>query len=110
MRILLDECVDRRLARELEAYQVRTVPDVGWASLKTGQLLTRAQDEYDVFITIDKNLAFQQNTLSFSIAVIVLVARSHRVTDLRLLVPQLLTVLPTVKLGAVAVVSQSAEA
>lgn len=107
MRILLDECVDRRLAREIAGHDVRTVPEVGWAALKNGQLLTKAQAEYDVFVTVDRNLEHQQDLAKYAIAVIVLVARSSRVADLRLLVPKLLVAVQGARPGAATVVVRS---
>lgn len=97
MRVLLDECVDRRLAEHILGHDVKTVPEAGWAALKNGDLLGRAEHEFDVFITVDRKLPFQQNLSRFSIAVIVLRARSNRLTDLRALVPQLLGILPAAK-------------
>lgn len=101
MRVLLDECVDRRLADDFQGHDVKTVPDAGWAALKNGELLGRAQQEFDAFVTVDRNLPFQQDLSRFSIAVIVLRAPSNRVADLRGLVPQLLTALPVAKRGEV---------
>ena len=51
MRVLLDECVDRRLARHLQQFIVRTVPEMGWATIKDGALLVLAEREFDVFVT-----------------------------------------------------------
>jgi hypothetical protein len=59
--VLLDECVDRRLAADIRGHDVKTVPDAGWASLTNGELLGRAQYEFDVIVTVDRNLPFQQN-------------------------------------------------
>ena len=101
MRVLLDECVDRRLAGDIRGHDVKTVPEVGWAALKNGELLARAEREFDVFVTVDRRLPFQQDLPRFSIAVIVLRARSNRVTDLRGLIPQLLVALPVAKRGEV---------
>ena len=101
MKVLLDECVDRRLAGDIQGHDVKTVPQAGWAALKNGELLGRAQPEFDVFVTVDRNLPFQQDLSRFSIAVIVLRAPSNRVTDLRSLIPQLLTALPVAKHGEV---------
>lgn len=78
-----------------------TVPDSGWAALKNGELLARAQQHFDAFVTVDRNLPFQQDLSRFSIAVIVLRARSTRLRDLRGLVPQLLAALPVAKPGEV---------
>ena len=91
----------RRLADDIRGHDVATVPDAGWAALKNGELLARAQQQFDAFATVDRNLPFQQQLSGFSIAIIVLRARSNRVRDLRSLVPQLLAALPTAKLGEV---------
>jgi len=56
---LIDECINWRIVRELPEYFVKTVYQVGWSGLKNGELLTKAQDEFDVLITIDKNLEHQ---------------------------------------------------
>lgn len=82
MKILLDECVDRRLARDLPGHDVTTVPQRGWAGIKNGSLMKLAEAEFDVFITVDRNLSFQQNLVQFDIAVVVLTAVSNRYQDL----------------------------
>ena len=99
MRLLLDECIDRRLARDLVGHEVRTVPQMGWAGIKNGALLTRAEKEFDVFITVDRNLSFQQNLPKFDITVLVLHAPSNRLADLRPLAPKILSILPTLAKG-----------
>ncbi len=101
MRVLLDECVDRRLAWEILGHDVKTVPEVGWAALENGELLARAEQEFDAFVTVDRNLPFQQDLSRFSVAVIVLRAPSNRLADLRGLMPKLLGVLPIAKPGQV---------
>jgi len=105
MRLLLDECIDRKLAREFPGYEVKTVPQMGWAGVKNGQLLALAAAEFDIFITVDRNLSFQQNLPQFDIAVIVLQAPSNRLADLRSLAPQVLAILATVAKGQATVVS-----
>lgn len=70
MKVLLDECVDRRLARDIAGHEVRTVPELGWAALRNGELLVREQDVFDVFVTVDRNLPFQRKLSDFSIAVV----------------------------------------
>lgn len=105
MRLLLDECIDRKLAREFVGYDVKTVPQMGWAGVKNGQLLTLAAAAFDVFITVDRNLSFQQNLPQFDIAVIVLQAPSNRWADLRPLVPQVLAILTTAAKGMATVIS-----
>jgi len=101
VRVLLDECVDRRLAREIAGHEVTTVPDAGWASAKNGDLLALAQKTFDALVTVDRNLSFQQRLPSFSIAVVILRARTNRLVDLRPLIPKLLEILPTAKRGEV---------
>ena len=99
MKLLLDECIDRRLAIDLGGHDVRTVPQMGWAGIKNGALLTLAADEFDVFITVDRNLSFQQDLPKFNIAVLVLHATSNRLADLKPLAPEILTTLPTLTKG-----------
>jgi hypothetical protein len=99
VKILLDECIDRRLAKDLEGHDVKTVPQMGWAGIKNGALLTLAEREFDVFITVDRNLSFQQNLPKFDIAVLVLHSSSNRLADLRPLAPKILLMLPTLTKG-----------
>ena len=101
MKILLDECVDQRLARFIEGHEVDTVSRRGWNGTKNGALLELAAGEYEVFVTTDRNLAFQQNISVFDIAIVVLVAGSNRLAELRGLVPELLRILPFAKSGEV---------
>ena len=99
VRVLLDECVDRRLARELKGHAVKTAPQMGWASIENGRLLALAEKRFDIFITVDKRLPHQQDLPRFNIAVIVLVCPSNRLQDLKPLVPKLLASFPSVKKG-----------
>lgn len=105
MRILLDECIDRRFAKEIEGHAVVTVPQAGWAGIKNGELLSRAQSQFDAFVTVDRNLAFQQNIPQFTIAVIVLQAPTSRLKDLRSLLPKLQQTLLAAPKGEVSQVS-----
>lgn len=105
MRLLLDECIDRKFARELAGCEVKTVPQMEWAGVKNGQLLSLAEAEFDVFITVDRNLSFQQNLPQFNIAVIVLQAPSNRLADLKSLAPKVLAMLTTVTKGQAILVS-----
>ena len=70
MRVLLDECVDWRLRRELAPQEVKTARQMGWTTLKNGELLPLRQRSSDVFVTVDRNLSFQHDIVSFSIAVV----------------------------------------
>ena len=104
MKVLLDECIDRRLAREIPGHRVRTVPQMGWATIKNGRLLGLAEKEFDVFVTVDRNLSFQQPLPKFDIAVVVLRAKSNRLADLKPLAPALLAALPLLKPGELRVI------
>lgn len=99
MKVLLDECVDWRLLRSIAGHEVRTARQMGWSAIKNGELLALAAKEFEVFVTVDRNLSFQQKLPAFSIAVVVLRARSNRLADLRPLVPRLLEILPTAAQG-----------
>jgi hypothetical protein len=57
MKIILDECIDRRLSREFTGYDIKTVPQMGWSGTKNGKLLALIAQEFDVFITVDRNLS-----------------------------------------------------
>jgi predicted nuclease of predicted toxin-antitoxin system len=104
VRVLLDECLPRRLKRDLVGHDVRTAPEMGWASKSNGELLALAAADFDVFLTSDRNLSHQQNLSVFDIAILVLVAASNRIDDLRPLVPRVLEVLPIAKRRAVTIV------
>ena len=101
MKILLDECIDRRFAKDIAEHEVKTVPQMGWAGTKNGELLALAEKDFEVFVTVDRNLLFQQHLPRYTIAVILLRARSNRLQDLRPLVPKLLEMLPMAKSGEV---------
>jgi predicted nuclease of predicted toxin-antitoxin system len=93
MRVLLDECVHWRLARDIVGHEVRTVQQMGWSGIKNGELLSLASEAFEVFVTVDRNLPFQQDVHSFPIAVIVLEAKTIRLADLKPLIPQVLSVI-----------------
>jgi predicted nuclease of predicted toxin-antitoxin system len=93
MRVLLDESLPRPLGRLLAGHTVRTVAQAGWASFKNGVLLQLAAVEFDVLITADQNLEFQQNLATLPLAVLVLVGDSNRLESLEPLVPEILEAL-----------------
>lgn len=101
MRLLIDECLDWRLARGLPGHEVTSVPRRGWAGIKNGQLLALAEQEFDVFITGDRNLSFQQNTTRFRMAVIVLTAASTKLEDTLPLMPEVMAQLAHCRPGQV---------
>jgi len=104
VKIFLDECVDWRLSRDIDGHDVKAARQLGWTAIKNGELLTLASTNFDVFVTVDRNLAFQQNLVQLPIAVIVLQARTNRLADLRPLVQRLLSVIESAKRGTVTVV------
>lgn len=101
MRILLDECLPRRLKRWLSGHEVQTVPEAGWATKQNGELLALAEGQFDVFVTVDRNLSFQQDLGRFKIAVVVMVAKGNRESDLRPLIPKLLVALTSAVSGQI---------
>jgi predicted nuclease of predicted toxin-antitoxin system len=109
VRLLLDESLPRRLSGHLTAETVHTVYDRNWSGLKNGELLRAAEAEYDVFVTADQNLEYQQNLKGFSIGVVVIAARTNRIQDLLPLVPNLQSARSSVVHREVVRVSLSAE-
>ena len=101
MRILLDECVPASLADQLVGHEVRTVPEMGWASQENGALLLLAEGKFDVFLTTDQRISYQQAIPKFAIALVVLVARRNKIDFLVQLLPELKQVLAQVKSGEV---------
>jgi hypothetical protein len=94
MRVLLDECVPRPLKRELTEHAVSTVIEMGWEGIENGELLALIRGAaFEAFVTVDQNLAYQQNLRTLGIGVVVLVARTNKLQDLQPLVPSLLKVL-----------------
>jgi hypothetical protein len=87
MKVLLDECLPKKLKHEVQADFVRTVPEVSWAGTKNGALLRLVEREFDVFLTNDQNLEHQQNLKQFDLAVVVLVALTNDIEDLKPLMP-----------------------
>jgi predicted nuclease of predicted toxin-antitoxin system len=89
MRLLLDESVPARFRRSLPKHSVKTVVEMGWGGVRNGDLLALAAKEFDAFLTVDKNLPYQQNMATLPVAVIVLVAYSNELTALLPLVRNL---------------------
>lgn len=89
MRLLLDECVPARLRKALSGHEVSTVGLEGWSGIKNGKLLALAAAGFDAFVTVDKNLPYQQNTATLPIAILVLDAKSNELPYLLPLMPAL---------------------
>ena len=97
MKIILDECTPRVVKKRLRGRSVHTVQEMGWAGLKNGELLAAADGQFDVFITTDKNLRFQQNLKKYSFAVLLL--PSNQVPVVIGMIPDIETALTTIKPG-----------
>ncbi|PYJ83363.1 MAG: hypothetical protein DME22_15980 [Verrucomicrobia bacterium] len=102
MRVLIDECLNWRLGRALTGHYATSVQRMGWSGIKNGRLLDLAeQNQFDVFLTGDRNLAFQQNTTQFRVAVVVLEADGIQLHKTLPLMPKVLALLATFKPGQV---------
>ncbi len=101
MKLLLDECVTRHLKRDLAGHEVHTVEDAGFKGLENGDLLKAASGAYEVLITVDQNLPYQQNIADLSIAVLILAAKKNSYVRLKPLVPRALNALESMKVGDV---------
>jgi len=98
MKLLLDECVPRRLKTDLRDHDVQTLDDLGLKGVLDGEMLqAAAAQDFDVLITVDRRIPFQQNFSKFDLALIILVAKPCRYAELKLLIPQVLTALATIK-------------
>jgi len=101
MRVFLDECIDWRLSRDIVGHRVMTARQMGWTTIKNGELLALAGGQFEVFVTVDRNLSFQQNLISHPIAVIVLRAKTNRLADLKPLAPKLVAAIDSARPGVV---------
>lgn len=97
----LDECVPRALRRELPGHDVKTVAEAGWAGVKNGQLLKLAATQFEILLTVDRNLEYQQNFAGLALAVIVIHAPTNDTALLRPLMPAVLAAIPEAKPGVV---------
>jgi hypothetical protein len=104
-RVLLDENLPRLLKRELQDFDVHTVAETGWAGTQNGALLQLAETQFDMFVTADRNLPHQQVLTVLKLGVVVLVARSTKLEDLRPLVPEIRRVIATISPGEICYVS-----
>ena len=101
MRVLLDACVPKGLRKSLSGHEVRTAPEMGWGDLDNGDLLDAMNGLFDALVTVDKRLPQQQHMKDRPFGVVVLRAKSNRLSDLLPLVSDLLTALSQLDAGAV---------
>lgn len=104
MKVLLDECVTRKIRGDFQEHEVYTVEETGMKGLKNGQLLRSASGRYDVLLTVDRNLPHQQNIRSLNIVVLVLAAERNSYDALYPLVPQVLEKLKRIMPGEVVII------
>lgn len=100
-RVLFDEDVPRQLRRDLAGFAIRTVQEQRWSALKNGELLRTASSEFDVLLTADKNLQYQQNIPRFDIGVVVLASADTRLPSLQALLPEIRAAITDVAPGTV---------
>jgi hypothetical protein len=98
-RVLLDENLPRKLRRELTGFSVRTVQEESWTSYANGELLGRAQDGFDVLLTADRRLQFQQNLSRFNIGIVVILTVDLRYRTIRVAIDPIRAALAAVKPG-----------
>ena len=99
--MLLDECVPRKLKSDLPGHDVQTVTEVGWSGIKNGPLLRRAAQQFDIFLTVDQGVEYQQNLFGLDLAIVVMVAATNDIDDLRPLMPRVREVLGQISPGNV---------
>jgi predicted nuclease of predicted toxin-antitoxin system len=104
MKLLLDECAPKRLKNDFPGHEIRSVEDVGLKGLKNGELLRAAAEQFDVLITVDRRIQFQQNLSQFNLALVVLLAKPCRYAQLKLLMPKVLACLKTIKAGEIVII------
>jgi len=101
MRLLLDECVPRRLRRAFPGHEVQTGQEAGWAGVKNGALLQAADGSFDALLTVDQGVQYQQDMTGLRIGVVIMVAPSNDIDDLRPLVPEVLEALRGLQPGQI---------
>ena len=97
MKVLLDECLPKRLKQSFQQYEVYTVPEMGWAGKTNGELLKLAKGKFEIFITVDQNLQYQQNLEGPGIAIILLVVKDNRYETFKPLIPKIQQAIQSLK-------------
>ncbi len=102
MKLLLDECLPRKLKNEFVGHEVLTVNEAGFRGLKNGKLIqTASEDGFEVLVSVDKNIEYQQNKANLEIAILVLSARSNRIESLLPIMNEALKVLEKIQKGEI---------
>ncbi|HEX3800738.1 MAG TPA: DUF5615 family PIN-like protein [Verrucomicrobiae bacterium] len=103
MRILIDECLPKKLTQDFPGHEVQTVPRAGWGGISNGKLLKLISQSkaFDVFVTMDKNMEYQQRVKDLPFAVVVLRAKSNTLEDTHPIMPDVLRALTSFQPGHV---------
>ena len=102
MRVLIDECIDERLRNYLSSHDCQTARYAGLAGFKNGELLTAAETaKFDVFLTADQGIEYQQNLTGRIIAIIIFRTKSNRLKDLLHHVPTCLAHIESIQPGQI---------
>ena len=101
MKLLLDECVTRYVKRDLTGHVVFTVEEAGLKGLKNGDLLDAASGNFDVLLTVDKSIPYQQNTTGLQIAIIILASHSNAYPSIKPLLPKVVEALKRIGPGKI---------
>lgn len=105
--VLFDENMPRKLRRDLAEFSIQTAQERGWSAFKNGELLRRASEAFDVFVTIDQRIRYQQNLAAMKIGVVVIEVVDTRIDHLRTLLPQLRDAIARVERGGIIVVKST---
>ncbi len=101
MKVLLDECLPKRLKQTLQGHEVATVPEMGWAGKTNGELLKLAKATFEAFVTVDQNLQYQQNLKESGMAIILVVIQNNRYETFKLITPKIQKALQTIRTGQI---------
>ena len=101
MRILLDECVNPRVRNAFPNHEVQTVIEMGWGGITNGKLMALAQQSFDVFLTVDQNLEYQQNLAKLTLGLVVVTVPDNNIKYFKPIFPELLTAAESVRAGQV---------
>jgi predicted nuclease of predicted toxin-antitoxin system len=99
MKLLIDECLPRALKRLFGEHVCQTVQEMKWRGKKNGELLSLAERDFDVLVTIDQGMQYEQNLANRKIAVLVLRAPSNQIEDLEPILPAALAALRRARPG-----------
>ena len=100
MRVLLDECLPKKLKNDLQGHDCRTVPEAGFAGRKNGELISLAERSgFEVFLTVDKGVEYQRNLAGTKIAILIVRAKSNRLKDLLPYAPACLAAMRSIRPG-----------